>query len=134
MKILLDTHILLWALYQSRSLPDLAGSMIADRNCEIYCSVISLWEIALKHQKHPERLPVSGKIAMADSIRAGYSFAELSYRHVLELESLNKANGKDTSSDPFDRMLVAQAKSDGMVLLTHDKKMQGLGEPVVKYV
>ena len=61
MKILLDTHIAIWAVLDSEELPDEARTMILDEDNEIYYSAASVWEITIKHMAHPETFLYSGK-------------------------------------------------------------------------
>ncbi len=61
MRILLDTHILLWALSNDAKLPEKARELIEDEGNEIYYSMISLWEVEIKHLAHPDMMPVSAE-------------------------------------------------------------------------
>ena len=82
MKILLDTHILLWALSGDPRLPEKAEKMILDRRNDIYYSLASLWEIEIKHLAHPEALPVTAKEISEYCIQAGYQSLCQSERHI----------------------------------------------------
>ena len=61
MKVLLDTHILLWALSNDRRLPERAKRLIEDAENDIFYSIASLWEIEIKHLAHPDAMSVSSK-------------------------------------------------------------------------
>ena len=74
MKILLDTHVLLWALEDSPQLPYYVKEAITDENNEIYVSALSLWEIAIKHKNHPTLMPFSSTQIREYAQRAGYIF------------------------------------------------------------
>ena len=61
MKILLDTHILLWAISNDARLPEKARKLIENEENDIYYSIVSLWEVEIKHIAHPEAMPVSAE-------------------------------------------------------------------------
>ncbi len=120
MRILLDTHVLLWALTEDKRLPAIASKMIEDLSNAIYCSVASLWEISIKHAVHPDLMPTDAETLKELCKEAGYELLSIEPRHIIALESLEAAGQKPIHHDPFDRILIAQAKSDSMVLLTAD--------------
>ena len=120
MNLLLDTHILLWALTEDTRLPAKAREMILDEKNAIYYSTVSVWEIAIKHANHPDNVEMTGK-EFAEACRdAGYLPLEVRDRHVLSLETITRQEGAPPHHDPFDRMLIAQAKEENMSLVTHD--------------
>ena len=120
MNLLLDTHILLWALTEDARLPAKAREMILDEKNAIYYSTVSVWEIAIKHANHPDNVEMTGK-EFAEACRdAGYLPLEVRDRHVLSLETITRQEGAPPHHDPFDRMLIAQAKEENMSLVTHD--------------
>ena len=120
MKLLLDTHVILWALEDSPRLPLHIRELIKEESNEIYVSAVSLWEIAIKHKKQPETLPYTATQIRDYCQRAGYVFLSLS------LDSIQTYERYDFSShlDPFDQMLVAQSACNNMRLLTHDEKLK----------
>lgn len=120
MKILLDTHILLWALSDDIKLPEKAKNIILQKENDIYYSTVSVWETAIKHSLHPEQMPVSGRALSGYCKRAGYSVLAVRDDHVWALETIKRPADAPRHNDPFDRMLIAQAKAEGMLFLTHD--------------
>lgn len=120
MKLLLDTHVILWALEDSIRLPIYIRDLIKEESNEIYVSVVSLWEIAIKHKKQPDTLPYTATQIRDYCQRAGYIFLSLS------LDSIQTYEQYDFSKhlDPFDQMLVAQSACNNMRLLTHDEKLK----------
>ena len=126
MKILLDTHIIIWYLDGCMRLTDDAVQMIEDENNEIYYSVASLWEIAIKNRKHKETFPRMAVEILHFIEHCGFIRLPIRDHNVLAYENL-----PDIHSDPFDCMLVAQAKSEGMFLMTHDKKLEAFGREVM---
>ena len=131
MKILLDTHILFWSMGDEGKLSGEALSMINDPENEIYFSSASVWEIAIKHAKSPKRMPVSGQKLVNECQKAGYIPLPIQNRHVLAVAKLERQAGEAPHNDPFDRVLIAQAKVEKMTLLTHDQLLSGYGEKCV---
>ena len=119
MKILLDTHVVLWALEDSPKLPLRIRDLICEDNNEIYVSVASLWEIAIKHKKSPDKMPYSATQIRDYCQRAGYIFLSLSVDNI----STYDKNDFSAHSDPFDQILVSQSESNNMRLITHDEKL-----------
>lgn len=72
MKLLLDTHIILWALTDDARLSTKAKDIILSSEDEIFYSVATIWEISIKHMQHPEHMPVSGRQLAAYCQAAGY--------------------------------------------------------------
>ena len=120
MNLLLDTHILIWALNEDPRLPKKAKEVILDEDNTIYYSTVSIWEIAIKHATHPESVQFSGKELARFCHEAGFLPVEMKDRHVFALETITRADGAPPHHDPFDRMLIAQAKAENMSFVTHD--------------
>ena len=115
MRVLLDTHIILWYFEGNERISNKAVEMIEDENNIIFYSIASLWEIAIKHRKHKENFPTLSADFLHYAEKCGFHRLNIRDQNVLEYENL-----PDVHNDPFDCMLVAQAKSEGMVLMTHD--------------
>ena len=120
MNLLLDTHILVWALNEDQRLSEKAREMILDPDNVIYYSSVSIWEAAIKHALHPENVTFSGKELSQYCQEAGFLPVEMRDRHVFALETITRADNAPPHHDPFDRMLIAQAKAENMSFLTHD--------------
>ncbi|HVY33990.1 MAG TPA: type II toxin-antitoxin system VapC family toxin [Caulobacteraceae bacterium] len=130
MRLLLDTHIALWALVDDSRLPQRATELITDPANTIAVSAASVWEIALKHalgRGGPNAMPLSGREAMTYFAQAGYDLLPISPEHAAAVETLPSLH-----ADPFDRMLVAQALAEPMRLLTHDAVLARYGDMVLK--
>ena len=126
MRLLLDTHIALWAITDDPLLPSQAHSLILEPGNTVYISAASLWEIAIKHALKPTSMPLSAAEASHFFHRAGYGFLEITPGHATHVESLPGFH-----QDPFDRMLVAQALAEPLVLITHDRKVAQYGPPIL---
>ena len=132
MKYLLNTHILLWALSDDANLPDDARAIISLPENEKYFSVASVWEIAIKHMKAPEYMPVSGDLIVHYCDLYGILLLPIRQEHVLMLPTLRRSADAPPHNDPFDRILIAQAKLEGMIFLTHDRLLKDYNESCVR--
>jgi PIN domain nuclease of toxin-antitoxin system len=115
LKLLLDTHVMLWALSDPGQLSARARSAIASEENEVFVSVVSPWEIAIKKSRD--------RIETPDDLDRGlessrFKLLPVLLRHTEAIESMPHHH-----RDPFDRMLVAQAIVDGMILVTADRKL-----------
>jgi len=126
MRLLLDTHIALWAITDSPALPAEARRLILDSRNEIYVSTATIWEIAIKYGLGRGTMPISGREAADYFDLAGYMTLDISKEHAVYVESLPPHH-----VDPFDRMLVAQALSEPMRLLTHDRQLAAYSDTVI---
>lgn len=127
MNILLDTHILLWALSGDPLLPQKARELIEDGKNDIFYSVISLWETELKHIAHPENLQVSAKEIEEYCKISGLSLLQLKQNSIFLLHTLNRPETEPPHKDPFDKILICQSLAENMTFLTHDKPLSGYG-------
>ncbi len=128
MKLLLDTHILLWALADSPLLSEKARRLVGDAANDCFYSPVSLAEIAIKHRKHPGDMVLSASEARAAFLAAGFMESPFSSRHAAELDVLPPFH-----ADPFDRMLLAQAAAEGLRLVSHDDRV-ALYDGMVEHV
>ena len=131
MKILLDTHVIIWALEDSPRLPLYIREMIIDETNEIYVSSISLWEIAIKHQKNPNLMPYNEKDILNVILRSGFILLDIRDENIISLPEIMKQN---IHKDPFDHMLLAIAMNENATLLSHDSILKSYtGIKVVTY-
>ena len=118
MNILLDTHILLWALYETRKLKKKHFDLIKNINNDIFVSAISIWEISLKHaldKLYFERLDTSKILQAIDA--SGFTTINMTPRDAVDYYNLPRL----THRDPFDRMLICQAIQNDFELMSTDK-------------
>ena len=122
MRILLDTHLLLWWLEASPPLSAQAREMIRDPENTVFVSVVSLWEIWLKQSLGKLRLPADFTEKLAAESFESLPLLASHPRQVSQLAWRHR--------DPFDRMLVAQAQVEKLVLLTVDEALTAYGDVV----
>jgi PIN domain nuclease of toxin-antitoxin system len=103
--LLLDTHIALWAITDAAALP--ARALISESANEVWISAVSVWEIAIKHGLGRGDMPVSGAEALGYFDEAGYRMLPITPAHAAAAASLPPHH-----QDPFDRLLVAQARAE----------------------
>ena len=127
MNLLLDTQVSLWAITNSPKLPASARELIASPRATVWISAASIWEIAIKHGLGRGDMPVSGQDALRYFRDSGYRFLAIEPEHAAAVADLPAHH-----ADPFDRMLVAQARIEPMRLLTHDPVVAKYGEGIVE--
>ena len=115
MKLLLDTHLLLWAAGQPERLSAKARRLINDKGNEPLFSAASLWEVAIKRGLGREDFKADVRLLRRGLLDNGYKELPIISDHVVAIESLPPIH-----RDPFDRLLVAQATVEGVTLLTID--------------
>jgi PIN domain nuclease of toxin-antitoxin system len=128
MRLLLDTHLAIWELFDDGRLSTSARRRIRDGDSTVFVSVVSLWEIAIKYARRrggPNDMPISAGQALELFLRAGYEVLEVTAQHALAVAALPSLH-----ADPFDRMLIAQARSEPLRLLTSDTAVAGYGDGV----
>jgi PIN domain nuclease of toxin-antitoxin system len=116
MRLLLDTHLLLWAAGVPDQLPKTASALINDARNELMFSAASLWEIAIKKGLGREDFRVDPRVLRRSLLENGYSELTITSEHTVAVRDLSTIH-----KDPFDRLLVAQATVEGITLLTNDE-------------
>jgi PIN domain nuclease of toxin-antitoxin system len=125
MKLLLDTHLLLWAAGEPRRLSKRARTLIDNPDNELLFSAASLWEVAIKRGLGREDFKVDARLLRRGLLDNGYSELPIISDHVVATESLPPIH-----KDPFDRVLVAQATVEGVTLLTIDSLVAQYPGPI----
>ena len=126
MKLLLDTHIALWAITDDPKLSRKARERILASTSEIHVSAATVWEVALKHALKREAMPISGREALRCFREAGYDLLPITPEHCAAIEDLPLHH-----ADPFDRILIAQALSEPLTLLTRDTTVASYSEAIL---
>ena len=131
MNLLLDTHIAIWALNDDPALSTKARDLILDPDNAIYYSTVSVWEVMLKHARRPQEIPFDEMDFSQACREAGFIPLNLSDKHVLGVRSPTRLEDAKAHNDPFDRLLLSQAKVENMSFLTHDELIPGYREKCV---
>ena len=125
MRLLLDSHTLIWAADDPAKLSATARAPIRDAANDRLLSAATIWEIAIKHALGKD-MPISAGDAINYFREAGYEELAVTPRHAAYVENLPPLH-----ADPFDRILVAQALTVPLRLVTHDKKVAAYGGVVL---
>lgn len=126
MRLLLDTHVALWAIADDARLSVAARLLIETPTNEVIVSAVSVWEIAIKHALGRGDMPVSAAQALTFFQQAGFSMLAVSAAHAAAVEALPAIH-----ADPFDRLLIAQAFHEPLRLLSHDATVAKYGGQII---
>lgn len=125
MKLLLDTHLLLWAAGEPRRLPAAARKLINNPRNELFFSAASLWEITIKRRLGREDFRVDPRLLRRGLLENGYVELPISGVHAVAVDGLPPIH-----KDPFDRLLAAQAAVESITLLTADPTLAQYPGPI----
>ena len=127
MKLLLDTHVALWAVTAIELLTQPGRDIIADTANQVFVSAVNIWEISVKRPLARRASPtMSGEEAIWAFATAGYTMLNVTAAHAAAVETLPLIHG-----DPFDRLLVAQALTETLRLVTYDKVLADYGSAII---
>lgn len=127
MKLLLDTHLLVWSSSTSKRLSSIARSLINNADNGLFFSAASLWELAIKQSSGKKDFHVDALLLRRGLLDNGYSELPVSGDHAVAVRALPPIH-----KDPFDRILIAQATVEGITLLTADPVMARYPGPIRK--
>jgi PIN domain nuclease of toxin-antitoxin system len=127
MKFLLDTQLLLWAAGQPERLSKAARKLLDDPRNELNFSAASLWEVAIKNSLGREDFRVEPRLLRRGLLDNGYVELPITSQHAVNIDGLPPLH-----KDPFDRLLLSQAFSEGITLLTADASLARYPGPVRK--
>jgi len=125
MKLLLDTHLLLWAAGDPNRLSRTVRSLIENPDNELLFSVASIWEVVIKRGLGRSDFQVDPRLLRRGLLDNGYGELPILSDHVVAVDSLPGIH-----KDPFDRVLVAQASVEGITLLTTDSQLTQYPGPI----
>jgi PIN domain nuclease of toxin-antitoxin system len=125
MRILLDSHLLVWTMSDSERLPAQARKLMDQDENELLFSVASIWKIAIQSELRRSDFCVDARRLRRNLLDYDYTELPVTGEHALAVCSLPPIH-----KDPFDRILVAQATAEGILLLTCDPVMGGYPGPV----
>jgi PIN domain nuclease of toxin-antitoxin system len=123
-RLLLDSHVVLWAASSPAQLASAARAAIENTDNDVFVSVASAWELAIKAGLGRLRMPADLEEALD---RRGFQRLGISFTHAAAAGALPRHHG-----DPFDRMLIAQAQSESLTLVTRDRGLAAYGVPIVQ--
>jgi PIN domain nuclease of toxin-antitoxin system len=126
-RLLIDTHLLLWAAGISRKLPKSASTLLNDSANQLYVSAASLWEISIKNSRGSVEFRVDPQFLRTNLLANGYIELPITSEHAIAIQSLPPLH-----KDPFDRILVAQAIVEDLLLLTTDRQVAKYPGPIRK--
>ena len=125
MKLLLDTHVLLWAAGAPDRLPADVRTLLEDRTTEPIFSAASLWEVAIKSGLGRSDFRVDPRLLRRELLEHGYAELAVTGAHAVAVDLLPPLH-----RDPFDRILIVQAQIEGIVLLTVDAAVARYPGPI----
>lgn len=115
MKLLLDTHLLIWASEGIERVPKGARALMADMSNELVFSAASIWEVTIKVGLNRSDFRVDARMLRRGLLDNGYTELPIRSEHALAIQTLPLIH-----KDPFDRLLIAQSIVEGITLLTND--------------
>lgn len=132
MKLLLDTHLLVWTAGLTKAVPSRSMSakilaLIEDEDSLLYFSPVSVWEVAIKNAQGRAEFLVDPHLFRRALLDNGYAELAITSEHTAGV-----ANLPGHHKDPFDRLLIAQATVEGMTLLTNDEVMARYTGPILR--
>jgi PIN domain nuclease of toxin-antitoxin system len=127
MKLLLDTHVLLWAVAMPMKIPKKTCLLLENPNNTLIFSAASLWEISIKRSLNRSDFQLDTRMLRRELIERGYQELPVTSEHAVYTENLAPHH-----KDPFDRILIAQAFVEGITLLTADNMVARYGGSVQK--
>lgn len=125
MSVLLDTHVLLWALYDPARLADQVRDLLEDPEEEVWFSAATIWEVSIKFSLSRPDFTANPYEVRAEALRLGFRELVVDGLHAAQVTALPHLH-----SDPFDRLLVAQATATGLTLLTADAHVIAYPGPI----
>ena len=125
MRVLVDTHMLIWMFTDSPMLSAAARDLLQDYGNRLYCSAASVLEVQQKHAKRPDII-VDAKRFLEYCEKAQVTVLPVTGEHAVAIDSLPTVH-----QDPFDRLMIAQAQVEGMSFLTHDQTIWKYGLPFI---
>lgn len=128
MRILFDTHALLWFLDDNPRLSADVRDLLLRQDTQLFFSSVSILEISIKHSLKPEAMPCTAEAVHADALASGILEIPFVSSHAREVGNLPWIH-----RDPFDRMLLSQARIEGMQLLSHDGDVVKYGAGVIGF-
>lgn len=131
MNVLLDTHFIFWFAKGDKRLPEKVRTIIEDTGNNVFASEVSVLEIVIKHAKNPSAMPYSGEDFVQLCKAGDFALRPLTLEAIFAYGELAFDKVGGLHKDPFDRLLIAQAKTENLTFATHDRLLALYGEPFV---
>ena len=131
MNLLLDTHVILWFLKGDRRLPTGLRETIENPENAVFASDTSVLEIVIKHGKSPVAMPYTGERFVELCEQVSIDLRPITLETILAYGMLDLSKVGNLHKDPFDRLLIAQAKSENLVFVTCDRLLGLYGEDCI---
>lgn len=125
MRLLIDTHLLIWAAEGIERLSAEAVKLMGDQDNVLVFSAASIWEVAIKQALNRQDFSVDASLLRRGLIESGYEELPIAAAHAIAVADLPGIH-----NDPFDRMLIAQARTEGLLLLTADRRLASYPGPI----
>lgn len=126
-RLLLDTHLLLWAALFPERLPKKASRLMNELGNTLYFSTVSIWEISIKLTRPREDMEIDVRQWRSGLLNNGYQELTINSLHAMSVRDL-----PDIHKDPFDRLLLAQAMREDLTLVTADEILASYPGPILK--
>ena len=123
MKILLDTHIAIWTIINTNLLSKEVIDEIENYDNEVYVSMASIWEVAIKSAKDNKKVGFDEKEFVSYITKMDFNILPIKINHIANLRNLQVYNNNIIHKNPFDRLLVSQSKVEDMFFFTKDEKI-----------
>lgn len=127
MRFLLDTHLLVWAAGSPERLSDTARGLIEDPGNTLVFSVVSIWEVAIKHGLGRPEFQTDPRVFRLRLLSQGFEELTVIGEHAIGVATLPSLH-----RDPFDRLLIAQASAEGLTLLSADRLVTAYPGPILR--
>ncbi|MFI0845654.1 type II toxin-antitoxin system VapC family toxin [Mesorhizobium sp. IMUNJ 23232] len=129
MNLLVDTHVAIWLVSSPERLPDKITSLLVDEANRVFVSAISIWETSIKFALHkPSSPPFPGRELLRLAVASGCEMLVVKEAHASAVDDLPLLHG-----DPFDRLLIAQALSEPMRLISADRQVAAYSDTVISW-
>ncbi|MDV3251650.1 type II toxin-antitoxin system VapC family toxin [Devosia sp. BK] len=129
MRLLLDTHVALWTVVDLKRIPHPIQRMITNPSNEVFVSAVSIWELGLKFGSGRSRQPLPQRSILVEKFElSGFTFLDVSMRHAVAFEDHAPAH-----PDPYDRMILTQALTDQLRLVTVDARLASYSDTVISW-
>jgi PIN domain nuclease of toxin-antitoxin system len=126
-KLLADTHIIMWAAIAPDKLSTAAATALRDQSNQLFFSATTIWEVAIKKALNKKGFDTDARVLYRGLLDAGYTELPVTSEHAVAVSSLPPIH-----KDPFDRILIAQATVEGITLLTSDRQVAKYPGPIRK--